>query len=395
MGVFRSVAGQLHIEITGADIPFIFKRLTRAGIVLYNAVQIDDLTVQASIVRKNITIVRSVVSTCGGAVKILQKNGIVFAAKKIFKRPFLMVTVALLIFMSVYIPSRIFFVKVEGNSYLESMYIAEKASECGLCFGVSREQVRSEKIKNELIQIVPELDWVGINTYGCVAVIHVKEKEVSQKDDNKTGVSSIVASRDGIIENITVIKGVALCKPGQAVSKGQTLISGYEDCGIVLKATAAEGEINARTLRQVEVLCPSRSIQRTDVTYVEQKYSVIIGKKQINLYKDSGISGASCVKMYSDYYLTLPGGFVLPVGISVQTVYHYEVIDEPSQLLDESFVVQYAKGLIIDQMVAGSILNEQTDIQHTDELTIFNGSYSCLEMIGQVKNEELIYGENR
>ena len=98
--------------------------------------------------------------------------------------------------------------------------------------------------------------------------------------------------------------------------------------------------------------------------------------------------------MYSDYYLTLPGDFILPVGISIQTVYHYEVIDEPSQQQDQSFVAQYAKELITEQMVAGSIIHEKTHIQYTDDLTILKGSYSCLEMIGQVKNEELFYGEN-
>ena len=133
MGVFRSVAGQIQIEITGADIPFIFKRLTRAGIVLYNAAQIDDLTVKASIVRKNLPIVKSVVTTCGGDVKIVHKEGLVFTAKKVFKRPILIFTIALLIFMSIYIPSRIFFVKVEGLDHCDNLSLVTAGKDLLIC----------------------------------------------------------------------------------------------------------------------------------------------------------------------------------------------------------------------------------------------------------------------
>jgi hypothetical protein len=45
------------------------------------------------------------------------------------------------------------------------------------------------------------------------------------------------------------------------------------------------------------------------------RYSILLGKKRINFYKGSGIYDGSCVKMVSQYHLTLPGDYVLPVTV--------------------------------------------------------------------------------
>ena len=49
----------------------------------------------------------------------------------------------------------------------------------------------------------------------------------------------------------------ALCAPGQAVSKGQVLISGYTDCGLCVLSQRAQGEVMAYTGRSFSALMPS------------------------------------------------------------------------------------------------------------------------------------------
>jgi hypothetical protein len=131
----------------------------------------------------------------------------------------------------------------------------------------------------------------------------------------KSPLRNVVANRDAVVSSVTVTKGSGQCVPGQAVKKGQVLISGYVDSGIVVTATGAEGDVMGITSRDLEVLMPLCCSRRTSVTYESVKYCVLIGKKRIKFYKGSGISGGSCVKMYSEYVLTMPGGFELPVRL--------------------------------------------------------------------------------
>ena len=79
-----------------------------------------------------------------------------------------------------------------------------------------------------------------MNTRGCVAVISVRERPEEAQVDRPGTVSAVTAAQDGIIERVTVTNGTALCRPGQAVRAGETLISGYTDCGRTIRAGRAE-----------------------------------------------------------------------------------------------------------------------------------------------------------
>ena len=126
-----------------------------------------------------------------------------------------------------------------------------------------------------------------------------------------------------------------------------------------------------------------------------QKFSIIFGKKQINLYKDSGISGSSCVKMYMEYYLTLPGGFRLPLGIAVETVTDFDTVEETVPDTG-NLLALCARSYLQSHMIAGQILDENITVEGN---RLF-ADYICLESIGQNQYEEFtrqdgeIDGEN-
>jgi sporulation protein YqfD len=297
--------------------------------------------------------------------------------------------------LSVWVPSRVFFVEVEGNVTIPSRYIAEHAKNCGIYFGASRKAVRSEQVKNRLLSQMPELQWAGVNTAGCVAVITVRERNVEQLQEEKSTVSSIVAARDGIIAEMTVLRGNGLCKPGQAVKSGQVLISGYTDCGICIRATRAEGEILAHTQRSLSAVFPEERAVRGQIVGTEEKISLIIGKKQINFSKCSGISGASCAKIYEQKYMTLPGGFVLPISVLRGRITYYETTED-TETDAEAFLRKFALDYVIKQTTAGKIENQQIFVSSADGLIRLEGVFSCLEQIGVVRAEESLpsYGKS-
>lgn len=388
---FTSVSGFIAVQLTGADIPGLLQRLTKAGISLFRIQQKDFLTVYVWLRRSDFTKLCNIVERQGVEVAVIRRSGIYWILGSLIRRPIIVVGIALILVLSWFVPTRVFFISVEGNITVPTKLILEKAAECGITFGASRRDVRSEKIKNSLLGALPELQWTGINTYGCTAVISVKERSTPEETTDNPGVSSIVADRDGIIYSCTVTSGNPLCVKGQAVRAGETLVSGYTDCGIKIQATRAEAEIYAQTMRQLTVKTPLDYIQKGEVYEVVSKYSLIIGKKRINFSKDSGISPTTCDKMYLQYYCVLPGGFQLPIAIAVEQWHCREAesataVSELSQVCTEEFAQMY----LAEQMLSGSILGklEQADVGNA--VYTLTGRYLCLEMIGRERSEEII-----
>lgn len=383
--------GFTEIEIISADIPGTLAALNNMGVRLYDVCQVDALTVRITVHHNQYSIIQEVAVHRGTTLTVKKQKGFYWNLKKYSHRKLLIFGLLLVVAFACWMPSRVLFVEVEGNTSIPDKKILEQAELCGISFGSARRDVRSEKMKNELLAAIPELQWAGINTMGCTAVISVKERTQTETDGSQTGVSSIVAVRDGIVESCTSTKGNLLCKAGQAVKTGEVLISGYTDCGISIKATQAEGEVFAQTSHEISVIMPLNYEQKGDLVHTEKKYSLLIGKKRINFYKDSGISDAVCDKMYSEYYLTLPGGFQLPFAVGVLQLNTYDPTTTSVSADDAQAVAgDFAERYLLSQMISGRILSRLASARQQDELYVLRGHYICSEMIGRVQTEEIL-----
>ena len=395
MSLWKSLAGMVQIRLTSADPEAALAQIARAGISVFDVEKTDDLTWQFTVSQTDGKKIQTIANKRGESVVSVSRAGIFWPLLQLRKRLVLICGLMLLAMLSTWVPSRVFFVQVEGNATVPSRMIVDNAINCGIHFGASRKEVRSERVKNQLLAQMPELQWAGVNTAGCVAVISVRERSVEEKQTEKPDVSSIVAAADGIIAEMTALNGNVLCKPGQAVKAGQVLISGYTDCGICIRATRAEGEILAHTQRRLTAVFPEERAVRGKIVGTEEKFSLIIGKKQINFSKYSGISGASCAKIYEQKYMTLPGGFELSVSFVRERITYYETSVGAEEEI-ESSLRYFARNYVTKQTLAGKIENEQIYISSAEGLSRLEGVFSCLEQIGVERAEESLpsYGKS-
>ena len=392
MDFWHSLEGFIHADVTGADIGGTLTALNQAGIALYAVEQgSDDMTVRFQIRRKDGYKLRKILDKRGDMLNHEKVRGLYWSMIEVLRRPLLLAGVGLLLLLTMYLPTRVFFLQVEGNSSIPTNLILEKCAECGISFGADRRQVRSEKMKNALLAAIPELQWVGINTSGCVATITIRERSMEEKTETATGISSIVAIRDALITECTVTQGSPSCRVGQTVTEGQVLISGYTDCGSTIRAEAAKGEVYGETERNLTVLYPSEWTFQQDELERIVKYSLIIGKKRINFYKGSGILDTSCVKMYSENYISLPGGFRLPVAIVTEVWLRQQT--EVASVDDSSAgeaLSAFARSYLSRQMIAGHVKDAAEEITMQPGVYILDGKYACTELIGVSRSEEIL-----
>ena len=390
MDFWKSMSGILTIKITSAVPELTLDSLTKAHIPLAHVEEINELTYKIQIYRTDYRKLSRILKRRGDQLQILQRAGIFWMLKSLSRRPLILLTLTLLFLSSLILPSRILFISVEGNRRLPDRMILSAAEECGIHFGASRKLVRSEKVKNALLSSVPQLQWVGVNTSGCTAVISVRERMEEESCSDPYEVSNLIADRDGYILSALITGGTPLVAPGDTVIQGQLLVSGYTDCGMIIRATRAEGEIVAQTNREITAIMPAEYTFAATDSEILYQFSMILGKKRINLWKDSRISDTGCGRMYEEYFVSLPGGFQLPMAFCVDRYISYDLQQSVLPETDAQNQLQiFSESYLLGQMVAGRILQKQHRLTFSGGLYKLKSNYVCTETIGREQREQI------
>lgn len=390
MAFLQKLGDTASMELTSADPNGALDEMIQRGLSLYSVYSTNELVTVFTVKRSEIPVLQSIIDSRGDQVRLVRESGSKIFLTRMSRRPVLLLGLVLILFLTVYLPSRLLLFRVEGNDALSASQILEEVYGQGIGFWSRRKDVRSEDIKNELISRIPQIAWAGINTKGCVATVSIRERDLDEIRDS-TAPGSIYASRDGIISTVTASKGTALCAPGDAVLKGQLLISGFTDCGNIVLSEAAEGEVYAYTSRTCRAILPAyRDIQRPSGR-IRNRFSLVIGKKRINFWKGSGISPIGCDRMYQEYWLKLPGGGVLPVCFIRETII-YQELEASRSGYDGTDLSDASEMYVHQQIPGGKILHREISFTETEDLLIQDGKFGCLEMIGKKIVEQI--GEN-
>ena len=382
MDLWWRIAGSCRVRLTGADLLHSLDRLSRQ-LRLEQIRWEDGLTLTVWIARKDWKTVQNTAQALGDRAELLEERGLPARLRPWKGRPILGTFLVLLTALSLWLPGRVLFVEAEGNREIPAALILEKAADCGVRFGAVRRELRSEQIKNELLLALPELSWAGVNTKGCVATVTVRERDPDRREPARIR-GDIVAARSGILTDLTATAGTPLCRPGQAVQKGEVLISGVQELGLYTRFTAAAGEAFAATVTQIRAVLPEKTETKAENGKPMRRVSVIFGKKRINLYADSGILAPGCGKMREAIPLRLPGGRRLPVTLIIDTC-------ERSRWSAQTRPEQQARALLYDgirreilgRSVAAEIRTERLELSRQDRKWILEGQVGCREMIGR------------
>lgn len=385
----NSVLGSVTATLTSADIPATLDTISACGIRVYRVQSKSELDAELTVARADYRKLRALAEHRGDSLRLRSRGGLYWRIKSLLMRPVLMLGIGALFLATLCLPNYVLFVRFDGYQTVSENELREAAEACGISFGADRRAVRSERVKNAMLEQMPMLAWVGVNTRGCVATVSVRERSDIPLSEAAPQVSHIVATVDGVVLSATAHAGDIRCAVGEAVVAGQVLISGYTDCGICTRAERAKGEVFARTMRAFSAKSMQNSVKKGEVTVVKKNYSVTIGKKRINLRNNSGILGSSCGRMYEEKKLTLPGGFVLPITLTIETVVFYDLQATPRSAEEISTELRdFATLQMCSQMIAGTIDDAVYTYEEEQGTLRLDAVFWCTEMIGREITEK-------
>lgn len=165
----------------------------------------------------------------GGAVKIIKRVGLPFITSAFKNRWGVFAGAIFFIFFVSFMGGFIWDITVTGTDRLSDAQIIDYLSQNGVKIGRRWASIDKENLEFAVLSDFDDVSWISINRLGSTASIEINEAVREPESIELKKITNVVADRDGVITHITALGGTPIVGAGDAVTKGDLLISGiYE-----------------------------------------------------------------------------------------------------------------------------------------------------------------------
>ncbi len=218
-------------------------------------------------------------------------------------------------------------VRVSGNETLTTGQVLEELRACGFGVGSRLKDFHAGELENRVLLQSDSLSWISVYMDGTVAMVQVLENTPRPEDTPKKP-ANLIATADGQIESVELLRGDCVVKVGQAVRAGDLLVSGvYDSQTVGVRFTRAAGRILARTERVYQVEIP---LKTTEKVYSKEKKNAIwlnFFQKTVKIFKSTGNHTGSCDIIKMENRFSGLGLRNLPIWLTVETCKCYEEVE--------------------------------------------------------------------
>lgn len=163
----------------------------------------------------------------GARRKIINKHGIRFTIHKYRYRSGILVGAILMTAFLILLSGYVWDIDVIGNERLSTNVILDTLKECGFYEGEKKRKFNITEIENQMMIKLPDLSRISINLDGSFAHVEVKERFMPPVAEDVSKPSNLVASMDGRILKMEIVKGKPMVLVGSGVAKGELLVAGF------------------------------------------------------------------------------------------------------------------------------------------------------------------------
>lgn len=372
--------GIITIRIDGFDIGIVINRLRRECKVLSLTTKND--TVYATLPFYCEKKLQNISSQENCVLEITSHKGIYFRLAK-YRRRFGIVTgIIIAIILSFWLSNIVFSIRIVGTDDESVIYeVKEILEEEGLKAGAFIPNLNFLKLQARLFEVDDDISWVSIGNSGSVITVNLRL--VTEKAETAEGrmPCNIIACEDAQIVDINVLVGHLEILIGDAVSKGDLLVSGYVERGngrVYYYHSIAN--ITAVFERTVTF---EQSIYDKEVVDGETYYSKCLSIFDLNIpIPDLNIlDGSYITDTYTSHYSIF--GIELPVAITT-TEYTEQIINLNIYSFDDAESIVSEKLSSYEEYLLGDyeVMDKDITMERTDNSVKLTCVYTLKGDIG-------------
>lgn len=385
--IVRWLLGYVKFNVYGDFLERFVNFSIRDGISIWDITKINN-GISGKVTASEYRNLRNTAKKCGCKIKLLSKYGLPFFTKKYRRRKGFIVGLLLFFVILYLLSSYVWSINVSGNSYISSEEVINVMKDLGVSAGSLKKRIDIPMVRQEAMIRLPNTSWISINLKGSYADVSIKEKVIAPSIIKEDKPCNIKAYIDGRIERMETYKGMPVVKDGDAVLKGQLLISGVvENNSGGNSFIHSEGKIFAHTKRNIKETVPLCQVKAIDTGKVIKRHRIKFFGIEIPF--------SLWYKTNDDYRYELYTNHVKIGNISLPIVFYHE--DWYEQACSD-VILTYEEALAeankkicereTNELINKKILNKYLEDKEENGTCVLSATYDCLEDIGQ--KEEII-----
>ncbi|AEE91255.1 Sporulation protein YqfD [Tepidanaerobacter acetatoxydans Re1] len=394
--LWNYLSGYVIIKIVGEYGERLLNQAAMKNLYLWDVKRINDNELTAKINVRNFFKLARLAKKSRSRIYVLQRVGLFFTISKLKKRKAFLFG-ALLFVVAIYLMSSfIWNIEIKCSDNDLSTSIIQDLREWGLREGTFKYGLDKQYYLNKLLTKYKNISWAEIEIRGSKLIVELVKKQLPPELEENTP-CDIIASKDGIIEEIINFRGEALVEPGQTVSKGDVLITGkivldQEQDQVLL--VHAKGIVNARVWYQKAVKVPLVKTKMIPTGNSKKSLVLQLGKHILNFQLGDIAYDYYNKKTINEFSILprLSGGIQFDIieYAEVKPIKEFLNIEEASREAEAELFLQL-KDILKEKKVTQKKMEYMLDSDQTS--VIGSMIIEVIEDIGQKR--EIKYGEEK
>lgn len=391
------VCGWRTVTFPCSERDCIFDMMYRNGIPFTNECVDECGTVSVRLHKKDSVLFMSLANEAGTECSIGDLHGMPVVGAFLYRRPAVILGTLIFAGWMMYSTKIIWDVRIEGAEKTDTSEIIDMLQTLGCGIGDYFPSIDFNTLHAKYAASQQDIAWLSVYMNGTVAEVQVRELWRDERIKAPKNVyANVVATEDGVVEEITAFEGQPCVRAGDVVRKGQLLISGViEQKDGSIRYEYATGEVVCRTAYPICVEIQTKQEQKSYTGRQKTKKRIKFFKKTINLFINGGTLYPNYDKIYTIEQLCPFGLCEIPLWYEKTVYREYETI---CREVSVDVAAEEAMTALTEQIMTATrdaeLLSKQVETSFTDD-----GIYkvNCLlylrHDIGQV--EEFSVSENR
>lgn len=274
-------------------------------------------------------------------------------------------------------------IRVTGNTDMTETQVREELRACGFGIGSYIPNFHASELENRVLLASDRIAWISVYLDGTVATVQIIERVEAPPEEDLSHPANLIAACDGQIETLELYRGNCIVKKGQAVKKGELLVSGVYDSNTVgYRYTRAAGHVFARTERNFTVEIP---LSVEEKSYQSEKCTEIVLNFfdfSIKIFKNTGNTDMTCDIIKEEKGLELFGIHALPICFTITKQLAYTqvpVTRTHEQAIELAYLQLNREMASLSNNV--QLLSKTVSTQITPTSLILECTLSCIEDI--------------
>lgn len=291
--LWNYIRGYVIIKITGEYSERLLNQAALENLYFWDVQRIDSKTLIARICIGDFFKLSCFARKTRCRIFIIERVGLFFIVHKIRKRKVFLIGFLLFIIAVYLLSSFIWFIEVHSPDRVLSSKIGADLRGWGLKEGTFKYRINKRYYLDRILDKYKDIAWVEIEIKGSRVIVELVKKQLPPELEENTP-CDIIASKDGMIEEIIPLRGEALVKPGDTVSAGDLLISGkivFDEETVSEGKNAdkrelnvhAKGIVKARVWYQKAIKVPLVKEEEVLTGRIKKSYSIQMGKHIFNI----------------------------------------------------------------------------------------------------------------